>query len=301
MARHGSATSGTGLKRAALGLRSGVARVLPVLPFFIFALLFLILPAGSILMGAFFDGSGAFTLANFSKLFRPNILSAYRVSIELSAVTALGACVFGLVLAYAALEGGLPKGLRSFLLSFSGVASNFAGVPLAFAFIATLGRMGLVTAILKTVFGLDLYDAGFSLYGFWGLALAYLYFQIPLMVLVISPALEALKKEWREAAHSLGASRLRYWLEVGLPILAPSVLSAALLLFGNAFGAYATAYALTGGMLNLVTILIGAQIRGDVLHDPSLGYALATGMVVIMALTTVAGGALRRRASRWMA
>ncbi len=300
MASHGPAAGGTGLRRATLGLRSGVARLLPVLPFFAFAVLFLILPAGSILAGAFLDGDGAFTVASFAKLLRPNIISAYRVSVELSAVTALGACAFGLVLAYAALEGGLPKGLRSFLLSFSGVASNFAGVPLAFAFIATLGRMGLVTAVLKAAFGVDLYGAGFSLYGFWGLALAYLYFQIPLMVLVISPALEALKPEWREAAHSLGASRARYWLEVGLPILAPSVLSAALLLFGNAFGAYATAYALTGGMLNLVTILIGAQIRGDVLHDPSLGYALATGMVAIMALTTVAGGALRRRASRWM-
>lgn len=273
----------------------------PLAPYFLFALLFLVLPAAVILVGAFTDSAGAFTLANFGKLAQPNIVSSYVVTIRLSAASAAIGTVFGFLLAYASYSGGLPKAFRSLLFSFSGVASNFAGVPLAFAFIATLGRMGLVTAVLKEWFGLDLYGGGFSLYGFWGLCLAYLYFQIPLMVLVISPAIEALRKEWREAAQSLGASKLRFWTEIALPVLAPSLLSALLLLFGNAFGAYATAYALTGGFLNLVTILIGAQIRGDVLHDPNLGYALASGMIAVMALTTFVADFFRRRASRWQA
>ncbi len=300
--RHGGGRSreeGPREQTGALFLR--LRALLPLLPFTLFALLFLLLPSLLILIGAFQDSHGAFTLANFAGLLAPNIVSSYTVTVELSAASAAIATVVGFFLAYAVQEGGLPPAFKSTLLSFSGVASNFAGVPLAFAFISTLGRMGLVTALLRSLFGIDLYEAGFNLYSFWGLCLSYLYFQIPLMVLVISPAVEALRREWSEAAASLGASRLRYWLEVGLPILAPSLLSAALLLFGNAFGAYATAYALTGGMLNLVTILIGAQIRGDVLHNPNLGYALATGMVVIMSASTLLANFLKGRASRWQA
>ena len=148
--------------------------------------------------------------------------------------------------------------------------------------------------------GLDLYGQGFSLYSFAGLSLTYMYFQFPLMVLIISPALDGLKREWREAANNLGASNWQYWRFVALPVLLPSLLGALILLFGNAFGAYATAAALTGGSLNLVTVLIGAQVRGDVLHNPGLGYALALGMVVVMAVSVILYSLLRRRTSRWL-
>lgn len=281
-------------------VRSRVRSALPLVPFALFAFFFLILPAASILAGSLFDKAGNPTLDNFRHLAAPNILASYAVSIQLSAASAVGGAAVGFAMAYAAYAGGLSPSVRPLLLSFSGVASNFAGVPLAFAFISTLGRMGILTAALRFC-GIDPYAAGFSLYGFWGLCLAYLYFQIPLMILVISPSIEALRVEWREAAQSLGASRLRFWLEVAFPILAPNLLSAFLLLFGNAFGAYATAYALTGGMLNLVTILIGAQIRGDVLHDPNLGYALAAGMVAVMGATGFLANLLKTKTSRWLA
>jgi len=273
---------------------------LGIVPFALFALAFMILPAGSLLVGSFQDAEGAFTLGNIAHLFRPDILKCYLVTIEVSAVTAVAGGLFGLLLAFSVTLGGLPKGIRSGLLTFSGVASNFAGVPLAFAFIATMGRVGMVTVVLKTVFGINLYEHGFNLYSFWGLCLTYLYFQLPLMVLIITPALDGMKKEWREASESLGASKTQYWLHIGLPILAPPLLSCMILLFGNAFGAYATAYALTGGMLQLVPILIGAQIQGDVLHDPNLGYALAFGMVVVMTTCILAYTALQKRASRWL-
>ena len=120
------------------------------------------------------------------------------------------------------------------------------------------------------------------------------------MVLIISPALDGLRREWREAAGNLGATPAQYWRLVAFPILLPSLLGATVLLFGNAFGAYATAYALTGGSLNLVPILIGAQIRGDVLHNPGLGYALALGMVVVMASSILIYSWLQRRTSRWL-
>jgi putative spermidine/putrescine transport system permease protein len=283
-----------------LRLRRGARRWAGLLPFLAFALAFMILPCGSILVGSFQDASGHFTLANFAHLARPSILGAYAVTIEVSAASALGGTLLGFLLAYAITLGGLPRELRSGLLTFCGVASNFAGVPLAFAFIATLGRMGMATYLLRTWLGVDLYGAGFSLYSFWGLCLTYLYFQVPLMVLILTPALDGMRREWREASESLGASRFQYWRHVALPILLPSLLSSAILLFGNAFGAYATAYALTGGLLNLVPILIGAQIQGDVLHDPNLGYALALGMVAVMGLCIVAYRLLQRRSSRWL-
>jgi len=269
-------------------------------PFLLFAFAFMLFPAGTLLLGSFQDARGAFSVGALERLFRPSILKSYLLTIEVSAVTAVGGGIFGFLLAYAAALGGLPRGVRSFLTTFSGVASNFAGVPLAFAFIATLGRVGLVTVLLKTLLGINIYDAGFNLYSFWGLSFTYMYFQLPLMVLIIMPSLDGVRKEWREACQNLGASHVQYWRHVALPILMPSLLSAVILLFGNAFGAYATAYALTGGMLDLVPILIGAQIRGDVLHDPNLGYALALGMAVIMTLSIVGSNALQRRAARWL-
>jgi len=187
--------------------------------------------------------------------------------------------------------------VRPTLTTFSGVASNFAGVPLAFAFMATLGRLGLVTVLLRQL-GLDLYARGFNILTFWGLTVTYLYFQIPLMVLVVTPAIDGLKREWAEAAQTLGASALQYWRLIALPILMPSALGAAALLFANAFGAIATAYALTGSSFNIAPILLYAQIRGDVLHDPNLGYAMAVGMLAITGLANLAYLALRSRSER---
>jgi putative spermidine/putrescine transport system permease protein len=271
-----------------------------VIPFFVFAVAFMLWPAATLFMGSFQDDQGNFTFQNILDLFQPFILEAYILSIQISLVTAVVGGLFGFLLAYAAVMGGVPKTARTALMTFSGVASNFAGVPLAFAFISTLGRVGFVTVLLKTYFGVNLYDIGFNLYSFWGLSLTYMYFQIPLMVLIISPALDGLKREWREAAENLGATSWHYWRYIALPILLPSLLGTMILLFGNAFGAYATAFALTGGALNLVTIVIGAQIRGDVLHNPGLGYAMALGMVVTMAISIAGYTLLQRRTERWL-
>jgi putative spermidine/putrescine transport system permease protein len=208
--------------------------------------------------------------------------------------------LIGLGLTLALIRGGLPSGVRSAVMTFSGVASNFAGVPLAFAFIATVGRLGLVTIILRTVFGFDIYSAGFNLLSFWGLTLTYLYFQIPLMILIVAPAIDGLKKEWGEAAATLGATRWQFWRYIGLPVLWPNLLGTLSLLFANSFGAIATAYALTGSSLNIVPILLYAQIRGDVLHDQGLGAALALGMVLITGVANVIYLVFRARAERWL-
>jgi putative spermidine/putrescine transport system permease protein len=271
-----------------------------VVPFFVFALMFLILPTSFLAIGGFQDGHGNFTLTNILDLFQPTIISAYLISIRVSAASAVGGAIVGFLLAYAAIAGGLPKWVRPTLMTFSGVASNFAGVPLAFAFLATLGRTGLVTALLVSLFGFNIYSAGFNLLSFWGLALTYMYFQIPLMALIMAPAIDGLKREWREASANLGASAWEYWRYIALPILWPTLVGTTLLLFANAFGAIATAYALTGSSLNIVTILLYAQIRGDVLHNQNLGYALALGMILITGLSNAAYIWLRARSEKWL-
>jgi putative spermidine/putrescine transport system permease protein len=271
---------------------------LGIVPFLLFALAFLIAPAYFLFVGSLQDLQGNWTLENYRNLSQPIVVNAYRNSLQVSLATALGGTILGFLMAYGVTVGRARRA-RSGLLSFSGVASNFAGVPLAFAFIATLGRIGLVTTFLKTI-GLDIYGQGFSLYSFLGLSLTYMYFQFPLMILIIVPAIEGLRPEWREAAENLGASNRHYWRHIAFPVLLPSLLGAMILLFANAFGAQATAFALTGGTINLVTILIGAQIRGDVLRDPGLGYALAVGMIIIMSIAITAYTLLQRRSERWL-
>ena len=272
---------------------------LAVAPFIIFAVMFLFLPTLGIVGAAFTDRAGNFTFDNITGLFTDQILAAYWISIRISGASAFFGALIGLAITLAIIRGRLPAGLRSAVMTFSGVASNFAGVPLAFAFIATLGRLGLVTIVLKFL-GLDIYRAGFNLLSFWGLTLTYLYFQIPLMMLTIAPAVDGLKKEWNEAAQMLGASQWQFWRYVGLPILWPSFLGTLSLLFANAFGAIATAWALTGSNLNIVTVLLYNQIRGDALQNPGLGAALALGMIVVTSLANVIYLVVAARAERWM-
>jgi len=281
--------------------RSRLIDWLAVGPFFLFALLFIFLPSLQIFIRSFQDREGHFTFDNIvTAATGVDFVNAYQASLSISLITAVGGAAFGFLLAYAVIMGGLPRALRTFMMTFSGVASNFAGVPLAFAFVATLGRTGILTALMRDVLKINIYDAGFSLYSFVGLSLTYLYFQFPLMVLIMAPALDGLKREWREAAENLGASTLQYWWRVALPILLPTLLGTTILLFGNAFGAYATAYAFSGSFINLVPILIGAQIQGDVLYNPGLGNALALGMIFIMSLSMTGYLYLQRRSARWV-
>jgi len=270
-------------------------------PFFLFALLFLLYPSSTIVIRSFQNSkTHAFTFQNIVNLLHnPVLINAYWISIKISLVTSLGGGIFGFLLASSAIRGGLPQFMRSSLMTFCGVASNFAGVPLAFAFIALLSPTGMLTGWLRAI-GYNPYFHGFTLYTFWGLSLVYMYFQFPLMVLIIAPAIDGLRREWLEASENLGASTLQYWRYVAFPILLPSILGTMVLLFGNAFGAFATAQALTGGQINLVTIVIGSQLRGDVLGDQGLGYALALGMVVIMAFAIAGYTILQRRTERWL-
>ena len=269
------------------------------MPFFAYTILFLFLPAGEVLVGAFKGVHGGWTLSNVTGLRHQPYFNAFKNSIEISLVTALIGGVVGLGVAYAAIREGTPRWIRSGLTTFSGVAANFGGIPLAFAFIATLGTIGVITQFLKNQLHLDLYANGFTIFSKTGIEVVYLYFQLPLMILVIAPAIDGLKREWREAASNLGASSFQFWRYIGVPVLMPSLLGAIILLFGNSFAAYATAYGLTGGVVSLVPILIGAYYTGNVLSNPHLAQAMAFGMFLVLAVMMVAYVPLQRRAARW--
>ncbi len=242
--------------------------------------------------------SGSFTLSNISGILQGQYLSAFLMSIELSGLSALIGGVLGFLVANAVVQHGIPRWCRPALVSFSGMASNFAGIPLAFAFGATLGATGVLTGLFGHL-GLHIYPS-FSLTNVLGLSLVYVYFQFPLMILLVLPALDGLRKEWKEAAANLGASPLKFWRYVGLPIVAPSVLGMMVLLFGSAFSAYATASALSGNAINLVTIDIADYVNGNITTNPQLAYALAFGMIVVIVTTVVLYTLLQRRASRWL-
>ena len=272
---------------------------LGLLPFLLFCLLFELLPALVIIQGSFVNDQGGVTLGNYQRMLsQASNLRAFQTSISISLVTAILGALFGFLAAYGVYR--LRSGwLRNFLIGFSSIAANFAGVPLAYAFISTLGVTGFITVFLHNWLHISLYDLGFSLYNFWGLVLVYTYFQLPLMVLITVPALNALRPEWREAATNLGASTFLYWRRVALPVLLPSIIAGVMLLFANSFGAYASAVALAQNNINLVTILVSFAVSGNVDMDLGLGNALAVGMMLVLLATVILYFTMLRRISLW--
>jgi len=248
-----------------------------------FIVVFLVMPSASLLWGSLHGSNGHWTWTNYASLLEPQYLDAYRTSIVLSLTTAMIGGLAGLGLAWLISGHHAPGWLRSLITTFSGVASNFAGIPLAFAFTATIGPVGLVTVLLEKAIGFNPYRHGLTVFNLGGLAIVYLYFQIPLGVLVLVPVLDTLS-QYGEAAANLGAGRGQFWRRVGWPTVRRPLFGTLVLLFANSFGAYATAYALTSGMINLVPILIGQELSGNVFFSPGLGDALAMGMIGVMAL-----------------
>lgn len=269
-----------------------------LLPMLIFCLGFEILPLVLLAVGSVQSNTGGFTLANFSKALDNRLYrNSFRLSIQISLLTAVIGTIMGAIIGYLIYTAG-PRA-RNFLTSLSSVTANFAGVPLAFAFIVTLGANGFVTVFLRDQLNFDLYGRGITVYSFYGLALVYSYFQLPLMVLLVMPAFRGLRPAWREAASSLGASAGQYWWRVGLPILFPAIASSFFLLVANALGAYATAFGLSE-TINLITIQIGFLISGDTSLEPSLANALAMILIFLMSILVLSYQLLGRRAERWL-
>jgi len=291
----------TGTRRALGGFRPSGA-LAGVVPFFAYTTVFLIIPTIVVVIGAFLDGTGRPTLDNIAALggATSSFLPALQHSLVLSLVTAVVGAAIGAVLAYA-VSTARPDGmLKRFVTSLCGVLAQFGGVALAFAFMATFGMQGFLTLWLTSK-GID---TGSSIWLYqWdkGLMLVYLYFQIPLMLIVFLPAVEGLKPQWREATETLGGTTWTYWRRVGGPILLPSFIGATLLLFTNAFSAYATAAALISQASPIVPLQIAGTFTSEVvLGQENVGKAMAMAMVVVVALVMWAYAWLDKRASRWL-
>jgi len=271
---------------------------LGLLPFFAFLFLFLIVPAISVFSNAVRTEDGL-SLSAMGEAFSGQNRSAFWFSIRFSAIAAATGVVLGTLLAYAAATATRPRWLRNVVTSFSGVAANMGGLPLAFAFLTLLGRQGVLTKMLDEWLGIDLYGGDFDLGSVRGLVIVYSYFNIPLMVLITLPAIDGLKQSWREACANLGGTSFTFWRRVGLPVLAPSLMGGFLLLFANSFSAYATAAVLTDNS-KIVSRRIGFFLGGDVsIGEDAVGYALAAWMIIITAVAMLFYWLARKRAERW--
>lgn len=276
----------------------GRSGLLPLLPFFAFVGMFLGVPTIALFVRASRAVEGSSTPAMLEAI-HGTFLQSFLFSLRLSGLSALTGAFSGFFLALAVSRINRPRSLRRLVTGFCGVAANLGGIPLAFAFIASLGAQGLLTRILYH-YGIDLYGSGFTISGFWGIVVVYLYFQVPLMVLMTLPAIDGLLPAWSESSAVLGATRWQYWRHVGLPILTPALLGGALLLFANAFSAYATAYALSSGSSRLVPVQIRFFLQGNTITGKgNLGYALAAWMVIILIIAMTGYMLLRRRSEQW--
>lgn len=284
------------------GRRLRVGPSLALLPFLVYVGIFLLVPTATVVLGGFME-NGRFSLSNLETLASSTVLKTTWNSILLSASTAIIGALLGALLAYLALSGN-PQGLlRRVTVSVSGVLAQFGGVTLAFAWGVTVGPVGtgLLTTMLHSIFGVDVFGGSGWLYAMPGLILVYTYFQIPLMVIVFVPALEGLRPQWREAATNLGASTARYWREVGIPVLTPPFLASTLLLFANAFAAYATAAVLVSQGQPILPLMIRAALTSEVvLGQQNLAFALALEMVVVVAIVMFLYNWYLKRAARWL-
>ncbi len=272
-----------------------------VAPFFVYVGLFLVVPAGSVMVEAFHDNNGRLSLANIRTLLDSSqpYLHDYATSLELAAVSAVVAGVIGL-LGAVALVSFPNRTMRHLVSTACGVLANTGGVPLAFAFIASVGNSGVITDLLARL-GFNPYDHGFNISSFSGLVIVYLYFLLPLTILLMLPPVEALRREWREAASTLGADTRTYWRKVGLPVIAPPFVATMMVLFMDAFAAYATADVLTTGVVPLVPLTIGQFLDGNaVANQVHLGDALGFGMVVVVIIAGALYVFVQRRTSRWL-
>ena len=256
--------------------------LLCLLPFAVFFIVFQIAPLAWVLIHSVQSEETGWGLANFIKIFNSKFyLQAIQHSLEISFWSSLFGIVIAILGSYSLRK--VDSRLRNFVNAFANMTSNFSGVPLAFAFIILLGFNGSITIMLKQAGIIE----DFNLYSKTGLIILYTYFQIPLGVLLLYPAFDALREDWRESASLLGANSWQFWRHIGLPVLTPALLGTFVILLANALGAYATVYALTTGNFNVLPIRIAAMVSGDISLDPNMASALAVILVGLMTLVTL--------------
>ncbi len=278
-------------------MRKDLWPYLAVTPLLLLLVLFEALPAVQVLWASVHFPAGALTLQNFKDVFAGAIWrAAMKNSLYLTAWSTLAGLVLSVLGAYALSRSS--GRVRTAVQALVSLCINFSGVPLTFAFIIMLGSSGVVAYLFKLAGG-ELREH-FNLFGPSGLTLVYVYFQIPLGIFLMLPAFAGIRREWEEAAENLGARSWQFWRHVGLPVLAPAMAATASVLFANALGAQATAYAMTNGMMNIMTVRMGRLVSGDVDYEPNLASAAAVILALLMVIALVVNQTLSRRYSQYV-
>jgi len=263
----------------------------------ILVLSFEVLPAADILLTSFKSKIGnGLTLDNYKKAFTERY---YLISLKNSIVLSVSSAFFGIFIGTCAalcIKGVSEKAARK-MITIINMTTNYSGIPLAFAFIVLLGSNGIFTVFMKSWFGWNIYTQGFNLFSWSGITLVYIYFQIPLAVMLMFPAVGGIKDSVKEAAKIFGASNFKFWLTIGIPTLMPALLGSFCILFANALGAYATAYALVNSSKGIVAISIANLVSGDINPNPYLACALATIMGGILMIMVFIKNKLNKRSS----
>lgn len=264
--------------------------------FALIALAVLIYPAANMLVMSFQPGGGGgFTLSNYKEIFTQSMYTtAIRNSLLISLFSSIVAIVFTTITTYAIVSHS--KKLKETFMIIANITSNFAGIPLAFAYIILLGSSGVMLIFARRM-GID-WLSGYNLYSIWGLGIVFLYFQLPMGIILLMPIYDALDMRWRESAELLGASSFQYWKRIGLPVLMPSIVGVFAMMFANAMGAYASADALTGTSVNLLSIRIANTVTGDIFARPEIGAALSVLLAAILLINMVLGDKLAKRAEK---
>lgn len=276
---------------------SRMGLLLAFAPFLIFCAMFELIPVVALLLGSV-GGVQRHSLEWIAKVFtNPTFQRSIWNSLLLAVTSSLLGAVLGTVIGYAITRTTRGR-IRRSLVALASISSNAGGISLGFAFITILGSAGMITILIRT-FGIDLMSF-FSIYSVIGLIVVYLYFQIPLMIVLMLPAFAGLRRDWAEASDSLGGSRGDFWRRIGIPVLMPSIVAGTVLLFVSSMGAYATAQALIGSRINLMTIQISILRRGEILYQPAQADAMAVVLLFMVALSVLAYHLIQRRAQRWI-
>lgn len=270
---------------------SKLATYLTSAPFAILVVLFLLAPLAWVIVNAFRTGTGEFSFENIAAVFTNAFyFQSISISLKLSFISSIVGLLIGFQGAYSLYAIRHTRFGKS-LVQVNSLLSNFSGVPLAFAIMIVFGYSGVVTLLFEN-YG---FESPVDAYDYSGILVSYIYFQIPLAILLLFPAIEALKPEWQENAFLLGSSFRNYFVKVALPVLAPPLLGTFIILFANALGAYATAYALTTGNFNILPIRISSLIAGNLTLDSNMAAALALVLVVLMLVMTLVHQYILRR------
>lgn len=269
---------------------------LAMILFALIAVAVLIYPSANMVLMSFKPtGGGGWTLANYREILTESMYTAaIKNSVGISLFSSVVAIVFTTVTTYAIVSRS--KKLRETFMVIANMTSNFAGIPLAFAYIILLGSSGVLLIFGRRA-GID-WLANYNLYSPWGLCIVYLYFQLPMGIILLLPIYDALDKGWRESAELLGANSFQYWRRIGMPVLMPSIVGVFAMMFANAMGAYASAEALTGTGVNLLSIRIANTVTGDIFARPEIGAALSVLLAMILLVNMILGDKLAKRAEK---